>query len=52
MLVRQVLKTFGALNFINFEIENYVRYKTYQSGKNVRYENFPKYLAFFFEVEK
>ena len=48
MLVGQVVKTFEALNFINFEIENYVRYKTFQIGKSVRYKNFPKNLAFFF----
>ena len=29
MLVGQVLKTFGALYFIYFEIENYVRYETF-----------------------
>ena len=48
MLVGQVLKTFGALYFIYFGIKNYVRYKTFQSGKNVRYQKFPKDLAFFF----
>ena len=37
MLVGQVVKTFGVLNFMNFEIENYVRYKTFQIGKNIRY---------------
>ena len=39
------MKTFGALNIMNFEIENYVRYKTFQIGKNVRYKKFPKNLA-------
>ena len=48
MLVRQIVKTFGALNFINFEIENYIRYKTFHIGKNIRYKNFPKNLALFF----
>ena len=47
MLVGQVVKTFGALNFMNFEIENYVTYKTFQIGKNVRYKKIPRNLAFF-----
>ena len=51
MLVGQVVKTFGALKFMNFEIENYVRYKTFQIGKNVRFKKFPKNLAFFFSIE-
>ena len=51
MLVGQVVKTFGALNFMNFEIENYVTYKTFQIGKNVRYRKIPKNLAFFFDRE-
>ena len=51
MLVGQVVKTFGAPNFMNFEIENYVRYKTFQIGKNVRYKKIPRNLAFFFDRE-
>ena len=51
MLVGQVVKTFGALYFIYFEIENYVRYKTFQMEKNARYKKFPKNLAFFFSIE-
>ena len=51
MLIGQVVKTFGALYFIYFEIENYVKYKTFQIGKNVRYKIFPKKLAFFFLIK-
>ena len=47
MLVGQVVKTFGALDFMNFEIENYVRYKTFQIGKNVRYKKIPRNLAYY-----
>ena len=32
---------------VNFESENYVRYKTFQIGKNVRYKKIPRNLAFF-----
>ena len=38
MLIGQVVKTFGAPDFMNFEIENSVRYKTIQIAKNARYE--------------
>ena len=48
MLVGQVMKTFRALNFINFEIENYVRYKTFQIEKTIKYKKIPKNLEFFF----
>ena len=51
MLVEQLVKTFGALNFMNFEIENYIRYKTFQIGKNVRYKKIPRNLAFSFDRE-
>ena len=51
MLVGQVVKTFGALYFIYFEIENYIRYKTFQIGKNIKYKKFPKNLAFFCLIE-
>ena len=51
MLVGQVVKTFRALNFMNFEIENYVRYKTFQIKKNIRYKKIPRNLAFLFYRE-
>ena len=47
MLVGQVVKTFGALYFIYFEIENYIKYKTFQIGKMLDTKNFQKIWHFF-----
>ena len=48
MLVGQVVKTFGAFNFMNFEIGNYVTYKLFKLEKMLRYKKIPRNLAFFF----
>ena len=49
MLVGQVVKTFGALNFMNFEIENYITYKTFQIGKMLDTEKSQEIWHFFIE---
>ena len=51
MLVGQVVNTFGALNFMNFEIENYVRYKTFQIGKILDTKKSQGIRLFFFDRE-
>ena len=51
MLVGQVVKTFGALNFMNFEIENYVTYKLFKLVKMLDTKKSQEIWHFFFNRE-
>ena len=51
MLVGQVVKTFGALNFMNFEIEKSIRYKFFRLEKMLDMNNLQKEFHSFFLVE-